>query len=140
MRPNPNNYVHLGLKTIFLYQKHLRTLENKYLNSENQAQKNFFDVKKIFFSKFFSSQIFWKLKNWKSRLACTFEQFFSKDCRCQNMNGTSKIMSELDQATLKRHNMSLLGSNLELYFWPFLTRGLHGDTQSPCSRAKKKRC
>ena len=56
------------------------------------------------------------------------------------MNGTSKIMSELDQATLKRHNMRLLGPNLELYFWPFLTRGLHGDTQSPCSRAKKKRC
>ena len=55
------------------------------------------------------------------------------------MNGTSKIMSELDQATLKRHNMRLLGPNLELYFWPFLTRGLHGDTQSPCSRAKKKR-
>ena len=54
------------------------------------------------------------------------------------MNGTSKIMSELDQATLKRHNMRLLGPNLELYFWPFLTRGLHGDTQSPCSRVKKK--
>ena len=55
------------------------------------------------------------------------------------MNGTSKIMSELDQATLKGHNMRLLGPNLELYFWPFLTRGLHGDTQSPCSRAKKKK-
>ena len=47
MRPNPNNYVHLGLKTNFLYQKHLRTLENKYFNSKNQAQKNvqgFLDV------------------------------------------------------------------------------------------------
>ena len=99
MRPNPNNYVHLGLKTIFLYQKHLRTLQNKYFNSKNQAQKNFFDVKKNFFSKFFSSKIFWKLKNWKSRLASTFEQFFSKDCRCQNMNGTSKILPKMKQAT-----------------------------------------
>ena len=119
MRPNKDNDVHLGLKTIFLYKNHLGRLQNKYFNRRHQAQKNFFWCKKKFFySNFFYSKIFWKLKNWKSRLASSFWQFFSRDCRCQNINDTSKIMPELDQATLKRHNMRLLGPNLELYFWP----------------------
>ena len=62
MRPNPNNYVHLGLKTIFLYQKHLRTLENKYFNSKNQAQKFFLMLKKIFSANFFHPKFyFWFL-------------------------------------------------------------------------------
>ena len=46
------------------------------------------------------------------------------------MNGTSKIMSELDQATLKRHNMRLLGPNLEPYFWPSL-HGAYTGTPNP---------
>ena len=118
MRPNPNNYVNWGLKTIFCIKSTLKRSKMSILTTRIKHKTNFFDVKKIFLSKFFSSKFFWKLKNLKSRLASTFEQFFSKDCRCQNMNGASKIMSELDQAILKGHNMRLLGPNLELYFWP----------------------